>query len=117
MKKYKVIKPWPGVGLGEVCELKDYTIHFNCCHYSEKETIQMLKEGWIEEVSEIKTLEEKIGELSHFAKSKAIADVAKDHYLGLLDEAENKWRDEPELGVKYNKIFFLRKYLESEGNI
>lgn len=136
MKQYRVCKAWPGVELGQVYKQNDIPIIYY--HFTELLS-QMLKEGWIELVEERKTLEEKF-ELGKYdfgdanpavIESKWAASKAKDHYLGLLDEADKAYgtvsleRLQEFIGYKLELpinhpeivISFLRKYLESEGNI
>ena len=120
MKKYKVVKAWPGVEVGTLSSYESDTYWFDDYDFDNKEIIQMLKEGWIEEVSDRKTLKEKMHECietyyeGHYNRDEYAAKIAKDHYLGLLDEAVEKWHKDR---VKGAFDTFLRKYLESEGKI
>ena len=120
MKQYVIKKAWPGVEVGKVFDV----IENKCFSISEKqyfygELDKMLKEGWIEEVRERKTLNLKLYQDEYFGKlqinSMVASKIAKDHYLGLLDEAEKEWRNKNYTEDTNCNFSFLRKYLESEG--
>lgn len=119
MKQYRIVKAWPGVEVGKVFDViknKCFSISDNQYFYGELD--KMLAEGWIEEVSERKTLNLKLYQDEYFGKlqinSMVASKIAKDHYLGLLDEAVEVWHKQRPDG---ELVWFLRKYLESEGKI
>ena len=126
MKKYQVMKSWPGVQVGYFAKINAYeNLEIEGFHYNENEVLKMLKEGWIEEVMERKTLENKLVE--HYlnnsvdinAPVNGVKNIAKEHYLGLLDEAIEKWQTNTNTPhyLTSKVAEFLRKYLESEGKL
>lgn len=128
MKQYRVVKAWPGVEVGYIAKLNEYeNIDIDGFNYSHSEIRTMLKEGWIEEVRERKTLDtiflNKVTEVFNgfdpIKRSEDMAKLAKDHYLGLLDEAVEEWdkQEKTETYLLKDQNVFLRKYLESEGQI
>ena len=128
MKQYKVIKAWPGVEVGEIRKSdEDGAINIFGAYYSTYLLETMLKEGWIEEIQDRKTLEEKFKDVPYYASRDSrhgLHNIAKDHYLGLLDEADKEWSKlsgddlKPWLKDFPNGYYiFLRKYLESEGKM
>lgn len=131
MKQYRVCKAWPGVEVGAPIKSDVYNcICVNAFHYHRDEVARMLKEGWIEEVVTRKTLEDKLKDRIvefEYTPWERISNLAKDHYLELLDEAERYWnnlRDKDKNRIipvyednEHRFQIFLRKYLETEGKM
>lgn len=129
MKQYRVVKEMPFSEVGQ-CLFVDNLLCTPGANTSltltQSYANYLLKEGWIEEVSERKTLEQKYREHYLFLMDTkevviSVSKLAKDHYLGLLDEADKAWNDlhynATEICSESSYYLFLRNYLESEGKI
>jgi len=128
MKKVKVLKEMPFAKVGEEWVLDnepgfpDYRVeapHELMTTYYPDEIATMIKDGWLEWVTEPKTLKDNFDQYlssgvnpnGHHVSPTRLAQIARDHYLGVFDEAFKN----NNLGNEYSSSEYntVRKALES----
>ena len=101
MKRYKILKPIPGISANQIIETEEYIQGFRAILYPD----------FFEEVKERESLEEKI-EKKFFVRglnSKVIYSIVKSHYLSIFDEAAKEFRGCPTTSTL---LMGIRKRLE-----